>query len=389
MAVGLTSGSSASASGTRSAVAAGHTFIFSGENDFLNVYDAATGAKRNIDKAYDADHKHGIDINGQICFVPDSAPWKKRGQIWFIAGEDTLQNTKRGVIRQGWGIFRLTGRTLATFAIHEVGKLIPDSYVTQSDNPENYGCGVLPDGRVITTDVGDELPTAPATGQLIEFFPKARHMTGHLRSGRFDFKRVPSCKIDVGIGTAGGALVEGSSVLVASNRPNLARLELGGIYRYDTKRWPSGPSKAKGCGRKDATGSRLANADRVGKKLFIPQGPLSLTPSHIISNGHGGYFVSSVYSGSVAEYSHNGLFRRNVLTTTSQLGGITPYGIGLTPDGSLWIADIGIVGTGPAKDAGSIVKLPFSASGNPGGAVTIDDNLQFPDGIGVLTIRSR
>jgi hypothetical protein len=359
--------------------------VLSGEADRLNAYDAATGEKRTI-VPNSGESPTGLDINAEICFVPEGVPWKPAGEVWFIAGEDTEQNTEPGVIKQGWGFFRLTGTTLATLAVEQVGKLVPDSFVTESDNPENYGCGVLPDGRVVTTDVGDQLPQDPATGQLIVWFPTADDMR-HVGPDRNDFARVAHCKIDVGIGTAGGMAVDGADVLVASNRPNLATVEPGGVYRYDTAAWPTGETAADGCGRADATGEQLADADRVGKELFIPQVPgLLLTPSDIVDSGRGTWYVSSVFSGQVAEYGHDGVLRRHVVTTTGQLGGITPYGLGVDASGDLWIADIGILGPGPAPQAGSVVRVPIATDGTVGAMEVVDEGLDFPDGIGIRVL---
>ena len=45
----------------------------------------------------------GLDINAEICFVPDGVPWKPDGEIWFIAGEDTEQNSVPGRHQAGLG----------------------------------------------------------------------------------------------------------------------------------------------------------------------------------------------------------------------------------------------------------------------------------------------
>jgi hypothetical protein len=203
---------------------------------------------------------------------------------------------------------------------------------------------------------------------------------------RTQFPRVPHCKVDVGLGTAGGIEVVGTDVYVASNRPNLETVEPGGIYRYDATTWPAGDTAADGCGRLDGSGEELADADRVGKSLFIPQSPLLLTPSAIVESGHGTFYVSSVFSGQVAEFGGDGSFLRPIVTSTGQLGGITPFGLGVTSDGTLWIADIGVQGPGPAPGEGSVVRVTFDEQGQPGPLETIDDGLEFPDGIGTVVI---
>ena len=386
VAVLLASGGAAQARPVLPPVAPPLEVVFNGEDNRLNVYDAATGEKRTLIPSA-ADDPDGLDINAEICFVPDGVPWKPDGERWFIAGEDTEQNTEPGVIKQGWGIFRLTGSTLDTLEAREIAKLVPDSFVTTTDNPENYGCGVLPDGRVVTGDVGDQLPTSPATGQLIVWFPSKS--TLHRTGPGTEFARVPHCKIDVAIGTAGGIEVDGTDVYIASNRPALETLSPGGVYRYDSTVWPSGETPADGCGRTDATGEQLADEGRVGKSLFILQLPgLLLTPSDIVDSGRGTFYVSSVLSGQVAEYTRSGLFLRHVVNTLGPLGGITPFGIGVTSDGTLWIADLGARDPGPAPEEGSVVRVRFDALGNPGPLETIDERLDFPDGIGTVVLGS-
>ena len=104
-------------------------------------------------------------------------------------------------------MFRLDGRDVTTMSATEIGKLVPDSYQTEGDNAENYGCGVLPDGRLVTTDVGDQLFDAPATGQLVVWFPSAEHFQGAIdaEQDRTLVPRIPHCKIDISIATAGPA----------------------------------------------------------------------------------------------------------------------------------------------------------------------------------------
>ncbi len=361
--------------------------VLSGEDNRLNAYDARTGEKATVVPSEADAPGQGLDINAEICIIPDGTPWKPDGELWFIAGEDTEQNSEPGVIKQGWGIFRLTGTTLDTLAATQIAKLVPESFVTSADNPENYGCGVLPDGRIVTGDVGDQLPQSPATGQLIVWFIEASHIGPAIGPDRNDFTPVPHCKIDVAIGTAGGIELLEGDVLIASNRPDLQGAESGGVLRFDTALWPTGNTPSAGCGRTDSTGAPLADADKVGRSLFIPQVVgLVVTPSDIVHSGRGTLYVSSVFTGQVAEYSTAGVFQRFVVNTAGQLGGITPFGLTVTSDGALWVADIGIVGPGPVPDGGSVVRVPFDAAGNPGEPEVIDENLQFPDGLGAAVI---
>ena len=120
-----------------------------------------------------------MDINGQLCFFPDD-PHR------LIAGEDTGQPERT----PGWGIFEIDGDRVGDLSARQVGRLVP-SY---QNDPDNYGCGVLSDGRVVTTDIGNKVE-GPPSGQLIMWFPP------------FDSEQVSYCKLDVTLPTPGGIVV--------------------------------------------------------------------------------------------------------------------------------------------------------------------------------------
>ncbi len=335
--------------------------VFGAEENRLNAYDVTDeSVKQTVVPSAADDPANGRDINAQICFHPD-------GSRRFIAGEDTNQPDPP----PGWGFFQLRGDRIGEFSVAQIGKLTP-TYQPAQETPENYGCGFLSDGRLVTSDVGAQLPFEAANGQLIVWFPP------------FDSFDVRYCKIDVSIATAGGIHVDREDrVYVASNRPDLAELELGGIYRYGGS-WPTSNDAAGGCGRTDGTGAPLVDAGRVTKSLFIPSDPLTLTPSAIAASGRGTYYVTSVLTGSITEYDSAGLLVRPVLTLLTA-GGSTPYGIGVDSEGTIYFADLGIVAVGPAPEAGSLQRVRF-ANGSPQPPETIDSGLDFPDGIGVLEI---
>jgi hypothetical protein len=259
----------------------------------------------------------------------------------------------------------------------QVGKLVP-TYQPTTSNPENYGCGFLSDGRVVTTDVGNQLPLTEATGQLIMWFPP------------FDRFEVPYCKIDIAIPTASGLWVgPDDSVYVASAREDLATLRLPSVYRYSGA-WPTGPDAAGGCGTADRTGAPLVTPGRVQRSTFISN-PLSLTPSGIAASGHGTLYVTSVFTGTIVEYSMSGLPLRVIMAPPvggQLLPGGTPYGIGVGPDGTIYYADLGVVLAGPAPGQGSVQAIKPTATPLLSLALptVIDQGLEFPDGIGVLTL---
>ncbi len=343
----------------------GHAIVFSGEGNNLNAYESVPPFRKQRLITTRAEDPHGLDINAQICFFPRSISGGKR---WFIAGEDTNQPNPP----QGWGIFSLRGRRVGRLHAREVGKLTP-TYQGSLDNAENYGCGFLPGRRVLTTDVGNQA-AGSGDGQLIVWFAPFNRTT------------VRYCKIDVGIATAGGISVRGGQVYVASRAAPTV-----GVWRY-TGPFPTSNTAAGGCGRTDGTGAPLATT--VHKELFIPGGGPVVTPNAIARVPGGGFYVSSVISGVIAEFDRHGTFRRDVLEPApgDTLGASpyktgTPLGIGVDRSGDLFYADIGIVVTpasvGPGDDTGTLRRIHF-VRGRPQPPETMDSHLAFPDGIGVL-----
>jgi hypothetical protein len=307
----------------------------------------------------------GLDINAQICFFPK----RHKGARWFIAGEDTGQPNPP----QGWGIFELKGDKIGKLKARKIGKLTP-TYQGSLDNAENYGCGFLRDGRVLTTDVGNQAEGS-GDGQLIVWFPPFNRTT------------VRYCKIDTTIATAGSIYVDGKDhVYTTSARPPTA-----GVWRYDGP-FPTSDTAAGGCGKKDATGAPLATS--VKKRLFIPTGGSVVTPNAVVRTPQGGFYVSSVINGVIAEFDAKGEFLRNVLQPPAgeTLGAEpystgTPLGIAVDRKGNLFYADIGIVVTpksvGPGDDTGTVRRIRF-VDGKPRPPETMDRGLAFPDNLGIL-----
>jgi hypothetical protein len=288
-------------------------------------------------------------------------------------GEDTGQPDPP----QGWGIFKLRGTSVGKLAATQVGKLTP-TYQGSLDNAENYGCGFLSDGRILTTDVGNQAAGDP-NGQLIVWFPP------------FNTTEVRYCKLDIGIATAGGIHVDGQDrVYVASARPPFS-----GVYRY-TGPFPTSDDAAGGCASQDGTGAPMVES--VNKELFIPPENDLITPSAVVRSPNGKLYVSSVFNGVINEYEPDGTYVRAVLhppegeslgEQTFTTG--TPFGLGVGPDGTLYYADIAIVispeGVGPGPD-GKVRRLRF-VDGEPQAPETMGAGLAFPDGIGVYVPKKR
>jgi hypothetical protein len=343
--------------------------VFNGEGNNLNAYAAEPPfTKQTVIRNHD-DDPQGLDINAQICFFPG-------GSNRFIAGEDTGQPNPP----QGWGIFQLRGGQVGKLSAKQVGKLTP-TYQPSSDNPENYGCGFLSDGRVVTTDIGDQRPGQPPNGQLIVWFPP------------FNSRNVRYCKVDVGIATAGGIFVDKQDrVHVPSGRSGPPE---AGVYRYSGP-FPTSDNEPGGCGSTDSTGAPMTTS--VNKELFIRLGDGLSSPIAIVRAPKNGFYASSVITGIINEYDANGGFVRSVLQppASETLGEQTfstgtPLGLGVGPDGTLYFADIGITitgeGIGPGPE-GTVRRIRF-VRGQPQPPETMGGGLAFPDGIGVYVPKKK
>jgi len=343
--------------------------VFNGEGNNLNAYSAEPpfDSQRVISNA--EEDPDGLDLNAQICFFDDDTR--------MIAGEDTGQPDPPA----GWGIFEVDGGAIGDLSASKVGKLTP-TYQASEDSPENYGCGVLSDGRIVTTDIGDQA-AGPGNGQLIVWFPPFD------RGADGEVGAVSYCKLDVGIATATGIAVDDEdNVYVASARP-----PTGGVWRYSGP-FPTDATPEGGCETTDSTGAPLT--EDVDKELFIPPEEHGLgTPVAVAISDQGTFFVSSVFTGVINEYDADGAFLRTILAppegeaigeTSFSTG--TPQGIGLGPDGTLYYADLGIVWTegdalpGPGPE-GTVRRIVF-VDGEPQPPEVMGSGLAFPDGIGVL-----
>ncbi len=234
-----------SGASTGTTAPAASPIVFNGQGNNLDAYASQPPFTHQRVITTIADDPNGLDINAQICFFPD-------GSDRFVAGEDAGQTTGR---TQGWGIFQLSGQAIGELGAKEVGKLVP-TFQGSKDNAENYGCGFLSDGRIVTTDVGNQAE-GQGDGQLIVWFPP------------FDTFEVPYCKVDIAIATAQSIWVDDQDqVYVASARPPAFGGQSAGVWRYTDL--PTSPDASGGCGQKDGTGA--PQADAFHKDLFIAGG---------------------------------------------------------------------------------------------------------------------
>ena len=338
--------------------------LFSAEGNNLNAYETFPPfRKQTVIRARAADPA-GLDINGQICFFPD-------GSRRFVAGEDTGQPTPP----PGWGIFRLRGWKVGEFSATQLAKLTPTYQGARPDVGENYGCGFLSDGRIVTSDVGNQA-FGPENGQLIVWFPPFNTGVGGVGQVRY-------CKLDVAIGTAGQIHVDRHDrIYVTSSRGSRA-----GVLRYSPP-YPTSDDASGGCGRRDATGAPLA--DTVQVEQFIRGDVEIFGANGIASTPRGTFFVSSIVPGLVVEYDAQGRFLRRVVEPRSGEGFPnyaygTPFGLAVDRRGTLYYADLNLVvgaGIGPGPD-GKVWRVPF-VRGAPATPERMDAGLRFPDGLGLL-----
>jgi hypothetical protein len=347
--------------------------VFNGEGNRLHAYQPSDGFPRQTVIPSDADDPgNGRDMNGQICFTRGP-----QGQIRFIAGEDTNQGATHD--RAGWGLFELTGTSVGNFAWTQLNHLQP-TYQTTTDGAENYGCGFLSDGRLVTTDVGNQAEGA-GNGQLIMWYPP------------LDGINAINCKLDVAITTAQQIAIDDQDRIYVSSARGSA-IGNGGVYRY-TGPFPTDGNREGGCGRVDPTGAPLADDGLFTKELFIPADSHVSTPAGIVIRPGDGFYVASVLNGVIAEYDADGVFVRRVLEPPQvgppPLSTGHPLGLGLASDGTLYYADVGLEvgpgGIGPGRDRGTVRRIRF-VNGEPQPPETMDTGLNFPDGIGILELLS-
>ncbi|MDG2026633.1 MAG: PQQ-binding-like beta-propeller repeat protein [Acidimicrobiales bacterium] len=341
--------------------AGGGEVVFSGQGNDLVLY-TLDGERQQVITNAGEDPENGRDINAQICFLDETH---------FIAGEDTGQPVKI----PGWGIFRLDGDRIGEFTATQVGKLVP-TYQPADSQPEMFGCGVLPDGRVVLTDVGNQA-TGPGTGQLMLFFPPT---LGDVSSYRGEI--TAHCKLDIEIATAQSIAIDSDTVLVAAARGP-------GVTRYSDL-----PLSHDGC-----SGDLCVGCDQFATpttELFIDpaDGGLGIA-NGIVQSPAGGWYVSSVLTGRINEYDADGAFVRVILEPpdgetlgpeTFSTG--TPNGLAVTDDGTLWYADLAILvrengSIGPGNAMGTVRAIRF-VDGEPRPPEIIEDGLRFPDALGVL-----
>jgi len=298
----------------------------------------------------------GRDVNGINCHVPG-------GNGTFVMGEDSGQPNPPA----GWGVFDRDG--------NQIGKLTATYY---TEKPEPFGCAVDEDGRLLTTEVGDQF--GDLNGQLIMWFPPFDHFPGSDYPN--DEISTNFCKLATDLGTAASIVIDDEGrVYVAS-----ARL---GVLRFSPP-FPTGSDAAGGCGASDALGSPMA--DNVQREEFIVDPDNIFSATGLARSPSGNWYVSSVFDGVIAEYDADGNFVRRLFEPASVGDGLPlptghPQALVVDSNGTLYYSDLQLAGdfpnVGPGPN-GKIRRVRFGADGAPAPPEIVREGLSFPDGVAIV-----
>ena len=309
----------------------------------------------------------GRDINGQVCALPDGSG--------FIAGEDTGQPNPPA----GWGVFSLEGE--------QIGKLTATPIV---EVPDPFGCAFDEEGRLFTTEMGNQLP-GEGQGQLIMWFPPFDPFPGP--PGAYpNTNEVSSnfCKIATDLSTASSVAIDDEGCVYVAEASGISFIEPGQVRRFSPP-FPTSPDAAGGCGSTDETGAPMA--DEVRQEVFINDPRNLWTPTGIARAPNGNWYVSSVFTGIIAEYDPKGDFVRRIVQPRSgwELLNLPvsvghPQSLAVDSKGNIYYTDMQLTvrggGIGPGPN-GKIRWVGFSDD-VPQPPVIVREGLAFPDGLGIL-----
>ena len=318
-----------------------------------------------------ADDPKGLDINAQICFFPGTAPRR----TWFIAGEDTGQPNPP----QGWGIFQLHGHEGRHVPRHARSASSPPPTRARPTTPRTTAAASCRDGRVLTTDVGNQADR------------QRRRPAHRLVPAVRPHRQVRYCKIDVGIATAGGICGRRAG-------PRLRRVGPAPDRRRPPLHRPVpdvGHARAAAAARTTRTGAPMA--DEGDERRSSSRPPLrSPRPNAIVPAPRGGFYVSSVFNGVIAEYSGTGhvpphdppAARGRDRSAPKPFSTGTPLGIGVDRRRRRSSTPTSASSSAPTASAPATTPARCGASASSTASRSRPTpwrrGLAFPDGIGVL-----
>ena len=349
------------ASTTTTPVPLGPAIVLSAQGSQVDAYATTRPLVTQTVVPSPAADRNGVDVGGQICFDP-TTPNR------FVA----VDRTAAADGQVGWGVFELSGHSLGKLSAKEVARLVP-TFQASTDAVTPFGCSFLADGRLLTTDLGNQRAGSP-NGQLVEWFPP------------FEADTVASCKVAVTLAAPEGVLVDNHRVLVAESRG-------AGVSGFLVSALPTSSTAAGGCALHDATGAALASGVVRTPWLQTPAAYGLSSPAALAIAADGNLFVSSPGTGAIAEVAPDGRFVRRVLVPPSgQVLGRrpfstgTPVGLAVDPSGTLYYADPGLVvrnaTTVPGLRTGTVRRITF-VQGVPQAPEVVDSGLRAPYGIGI------
>lgn len=309
----------------------------------------------------------GTTAHGQICFTPD-------GSRRFVIAE--TRRPAEAAATAGWGVYQLTGDDIGSFRVRRVFGW--DSAGTLSaDAPTTYGCAFLPDGRLFTTDVGNQRDGA-ATGRLVEWFAP------------FDAATPAHCVLAADLATPLGLSVDESGAVYLAS----ARAPTAGLWRYRGT-FPSDPA---GCvtaipepAGTEPPGTGPPGPPIVTAKLLVTGGTAGLSAPTAVAIAPNGQdlVVSSAPDGLIVAFDLEGADPSTVLEPLEPGSPATrsPFGLTIAPDGSVIYADTGLVtdtsgAIVPGNATGALSRIDTS-DGTARPPETIDERLNAPDGLGL------
>jgi hypothetical protein len=339
--------------------------VYSTEGNRMRRYDIDTiGSGALIEDIFieraSIDLVNGRDVNGEICFDPDLS-----GDL--MCGEDTGQTA----VHPGWGRF--------SSAAMQIGKNSPTYYEPQG---EPYGCEFAANGTLFTSSVGAP-DSGSGNGQLILWFPPFDEFPGAPTPYPNTELSTNFCKIAIDLATAGGVAIDDEDrVYIASARG----LSGPAILRYSPP-FPTAPDAGGGCGLTDPLGSPLA--DSVNEEIFILDPDNVFTPTGIVRAPNGNWYVSSVFTGVIAEYNQDGNFVRRILEPIDDdealpIASGHPQALTVDCAGDVYYSDMALIPSGGSFGPGpngSVRRISFDIGGVPYAPELVRDGLNFPDGL--------